>query len=144
MPEEDLPCVWTLKEGQRIIQVGSSSSLNNMWKNDIKKDIVDFFSESGDYSKLRTTCQKEDKDTYQLTFYEVNVQEYLKGDTGILGEKPENPSLLKAYSYVLAAYVEGKLGYDSINAGKEGIASMYNKSTLDGYFYDYFEEINKK
>jgi hypothetical protein len=165
VPDEDLPCVWTLREreSQKIIQVGSSSSLNNMWENDIKKDLVAFFSESGGYSELRTTCQKED--TYQLTFYEVDIRAYILHIEALCNKDIYNKDIIKpiepiwsflmsdnagelnkyikeSYYYVLAAHVEGKLGYDSKMADNQGIASMYNKSTLDGYFYDYFAEIN--
>ena len=39
------------------------------------------------------------------------------------------------YYFIRAAYVEGKIGYETS-------ASMYHKSSLDGYFYSYYE--NKK
>jgi hypothetical protein len=87
------------------------------------------------YSKLRKECEYD-----TLTFYEVNINAYDTEVIGILGEKPEDPSLLKAYSYVEAAYIEGKLGYDSKKADNH---SMYNPSKLDGYFYDYFNSEKK-
>jgi hypothetical protein len=150
MPEESFACVWVLmgrkEQTEKCIQVGRNCNLENMLEEDIIKDIKDFFYGSKKYSKLRKKCQKQE--TYKLTFYEVNIQEYLKEDTvinQILGKRPvDNPSLLKAYSYVEAAYVEGKLGCYSKNSNNHGIvSSMYNPSTLDGYFYDYFKKKKK-
>jgi hypothetical protein len=148
MREGDLACVWVLEgsETPNYIQVGSNISLDKMWKNDIRKDIMKFFSESESYSDLRKKYNEQK--AYKFTFYEVNIQEYLNGDkviNQILGKRPvDNPSLLKAYSYVEAAYVEGKLGCYSKNSNNQGrVSSMYNPSTLDGYFYDYFKKKKK-
>jgi hypothetical protein len=155
MREGDLACVWVLEGSEtpnlmesktpNLIQVGSNINLDEMWKNDIRKDIIKFFFESGNYSKLREECQKQE--TYKLTFYEVNIQKYLEVDTvinQILGKRPEDPSLLKAYAYVEAAYVEGKLGsYSKKHNNQCILSSIYNPSTLDGYFYDYFKKKKK-
>jgi hypothetical protein len=149
MPEESFACVWVLmgrkEQTEKCIQVGRSCNLENMLEEDIIKDIKGFFFEMKgreDYSKFR---KEREYDT--LTFYEVNIQEYLKGDTvinQILGKKPKDSSLLKAYAYVKAAYVEGKLGCYSKNPDNQGIvSSIYNPSTLDGYFYDYFKKKKK-
>jgi hypothetical protein len=149
MPDENLACVWVLElEGSKTpnyIQVGSNISLYKMWNTDIRKDIMKFFSESESYSDLRKNYNEQK--AYKFTFYEVNIQEYLKGDkviNQILGKRPEDPSLLKAYAYVEAAYVEGKLGsYSKKHNNQCILSSIYNPSTLDGYFYDYFKKKKK-
>lgn len=146
-------CVWVLRESKtlkNIIQVGRSSNLENMWENDIKKDVLAFFSDNGKYSELRTNCQKQD--AYQLTFYEVDIETYIeqiksydnifnpiKPIINVLeNDNKLNEHIQEAYNYIIAAYVEGKLGHDSKNkAGDE--YSLYNPSKLDGYFYEYFE-----
>lgn len=73
--------------------------------------------------------------TKKIVFYEVNIDNYLLGDTVFktaYGEPPQDVFLAKAYYFMRAAYVEGKLG-------SETKAAMYHYSTLDGYFYEYFE-----
>ena len=85
---------------------------------EIKDNVKDFYrSDSKKYGALK------DKNYKEIVFYEVDIDEYIKND------KLFN-SL--AYYFIRAAYVEGRLGFETS-------ASMYHKSSLDEYFFDYYK-----
>ena len=128
---EDASCVWVLigknSSSENWIQVGSTKNLKNLLSNDIKEDIKEFYSEEGKYANLSTKYE-------ELTFYEVDVEKFLKKDKNaknILGEKPKDKNLVLAYSFICAAYIEGKLSF-------EKNPELYHPSTLDGYYHAYF------
>lgn len=78
---------------------------------EIKDNVKDFYrSDSKKYGALK------DKNYKEIVFYEVDIDEYLS----------------LAYYFIRAAYVEGKLGFETL-------ASMYHKSSLDEYFFDYYK-----
>lgn len=72
----------------------------------------------------------------ELVFYEVDIDEYVKKNGKTFCETFKEPdsdkdiNLRLAYYFLKAAYVEGKIGFDSK-------ANMYNTSSLDEYFYLY-------
>lgn len=130
---EDESCVWVLigqnSSSENWIQVGSTKSLKNLLSNDIKEDIKEFYSEEGKYANLSKKYE-------ELTFYEVDVEKFLKKDKNaknILGEKPKDKNLALAYSFICAAYIEGKLSF-------ENNPELYHPSTLDGYYHAYFRD----
>jgi hypothetical protein len=105
------------------------------------------------YSQLGEKCEYD-----TLTFYEVDIRAYIKSiksDNNDLLKPIEpiksflepnntgewNEYIKEAYYYVIAAYVEGKLGYDSKTVDNH---CKYNPSKLDGYFYYYFKNSEKK
>lgn len=131
----DISTVWILvgiiDENKKICeQVGRTKDLINSL-NEIKDNVKDFFyDEDGKYGVLRQKNYKE------LIFYEVDIDKYIEKDKlfiELYGNAPDNVHLSSAYYFIRAAYVEGKLGCDTS-------ASMYHKSSLDGYFYDYYKK----
>lgn len=137
MNREDIPTVWALvgfsDDGKETWeQVGRTKDLTNSL-DEIREDVKNFYNNQKKYGNLRN------KDYKKLVFYEIDIDNYLKNDElfiRICGEPPENPFFALAYYFVRAAYVEGKLGFETS-------AHMYHKSTLDEYFYSYYEK-NKK
>ena len=131
-------CVWILigkNETEEVcLQVGRTKNLTNLLSSDVKEDIKEICKgdNNSNYGKL--------KDKYtELSFYEVDIEKYLKNDTdieNIFVEKPVNKYLYLAYAYNRAAYVEGKLSLE-----KEAV--MYHPSSLDGYYREYFKEKSK-
>ena len=66
--------------------------------------------------------------------------DYIKNDSlfkKLYGNVPDDTYLSSAYYFIRAAYVEGKLGFETS-------ASMYRKSSLDGYFYEYYKRKTTK
>lgn len=132
----DISIVWVLvgfDDENKITweQVGRTKDIINAL-NEIREDIKEFYSNGNKYAELKAKKYKK------LVFYEVDIDNYLMDDLefkNISREVPKNKELELAYYYVRAAYVEGKIGYDTS-------ACMYNPSTLDGYFYSYLK--NKK
>ncbi len=112
-------------------QVGRTIDIINAL-NEVRENVKNFYRDDDNkYNKLKKKYKK-------VTFYEVNIDEYLSNDTlfySVYGNKiPEEDYFEQfrlAYDYVKAAYVEGKLGF-------ENDANMYHPSSLYGYFYSHF------
>ncbi len=136
---DDISTVWILvgitSDGKKICeQIGRTKDLINSLT-EIKNNVKDFFySDSGKYGVLKKKNYKE------IVFYEVDINKYIDNDELFIkmyGNEPEDEYLLAAYYFIKAAYVEGKLGFETS-------ASMYHKSSLDGYFYEYYKEKHKR
>lgn len=130
----DISTVWilvgVLDNGKKICeQVGRTKDLINSLT-EIKNDIKDFYrSETTKYGILKN------KDYKEIIFYEIDIDEYIKNDElfkKLYGDAPTDVCLSSAYYFIRAAYVEGKLGFETS-------ASMYHKSSLDEYFYEYYK-----
>ena len=97
---------------------------------EIKDNVKDFYrSDSKKYGALK------DKNYKEIVFYEVDIDEYIKNDKlfkKLYGNVPNDESFSLAYYFISAAYVEGKLEFETS-------ASMYHKSSLDEYFFDYYK-----
>ncbi len=135
----DNPNVWVLKGKDKIdestLQVGRTKNLERLLSHDIKGDIYDFFLKNmnNKYGKLKVSKYDE------LTFYEVDIEEYLKDDTTFISmykKCPSDEDLKSAYLLIRAAYVEGKIACKECN----GRDSMYTPSTLDGCYYAYWKK----
>ncbi len=130
---KDIPTVWILvgvkEDGtENYEQVGRTVDIINTL-NEIRNNIKDFFYNKGKYSNLKN------KNYTELNFYEVDIDSYLNEET-IFKEKFGIPAkdeyFERAYYFIRAAYVEGKLGFETK-------ANMYHPSSLDGYFYSYYK-----
>lgn len=135
--KNDISTVWILvgisDNGKKICeQVGRTKDLINSLT-EIKNNVKDFYrSDSGKYGVLKEKNYKE------IVFYEVDIDEYIKNDKlfkKLYGNVPNDTYLSSAYYFIRAAYVEGKLGFETS-------ASMYHKSSLDEYFYEYYKGNN--
>ena len=132
--ENNISAVWILvgisDNGKEICeQVGRTTDLINSLT-EIKDNVKDFYrSDSKKYGALK------DKNYKEIVFYEVDIDEYIKNDKlfkKLYGNVPNDEYLSLAYYFIRAAYVEGKLGFETS-------ASMYHKSSLDEYFFDYYK-----
>ena len=130
----DISTVWILvgilDNGKKVCeQVGRTKDIINSLT-EIKDNVKDFYrSDSKKYGALK------DKNYKEIVFYEVDIDEYIKNDKlfkKLDGNVPNDKYLLLAYYFIRAAYVEGKLGFETS-------ASMYHKSSLDEYFFDYYK-----
>lgn len=137
--ENDISTVWILvgisDNGKKICeQVGRTTDLINSLT-EIKNNVKDFYrSDSGKYGVLKKKNYKE------VVFYEVDIDEYIKNDSlfkKLYGNVPDDTYLSSAYYFIRGAYVEGKLGFETS-------ASMYHKSSLDEYFYEYHKRKTTK
>lgn len=137
--ENNISAVWILvgisDNGKEICeQVGRTTDLINSLT-EIKDNVKDFYrSDSKKYGVLKKKNYKE------IVFYEVDIDEYIKNDRlfkKLYGNVPDDTYLSSAYYFIRAAYVEGKLGFGTS-------ASMYRKSSLDGYFYEYYKRKTTK
>lgn len=97
---------------------------------EIKDNVKDFYrSDSKKYGAFK------DKNYKEIVFYEVDIDEYIKNDKlfkKLYGNVPNDEYFSLAYYFIRAAYVEGKLEFETS-------ASMYHKSSLDEYFFDYYK-----
>lgn len=129
----DISTVWVLvgftDDKEVYEQVGRTKDLINSL-NEIRENVKDFYNnEDGKYGVLKKREYKK------IVFYEVDIDKYIETDELFLktyGEPPKDEFLSLAYYFIRAAYVEGKLG--SVTC-----ASMYHKSSLDEYFYSYYD-----
>ena len=130
----DISTVWILvgilDNGKKVCeQVGRTKDIINSLT-EIKDNVKDFYrSDSKKYGALK------DKNYKEIVFYEVDIDEYIKNDKlfkKLYGNVPNDKYLSLAYYFIRAAYVEGKLGFETS-------ASMYHKSSLDEYFFDYYK-----
>lgn len=130
----DISTVWILvgilDNGKKVCeQVGRTKDIINSLT-EIKDNVKDFYrSDSKKYGVLK------DKNYKEIVFYEVDIDEYIKNDKlfkKLYGNVPNDKYLSLAYYFIRAAYVEGKLGFETS-------ASMYHKSSLDEYFFDYYK-----
>ena len=130
----DISTVWILvgilDNGKKVCeQVGRTKDIINSLT-EIKDNVKDFYrSDSKKYGALK------DKNYKEIVFYEVDIDEYIKNDKlfkKLYGNVPNDEYLSLAYYFIRAAYVEGKLGFETS-------ASMYHKSSLDEYFFDYYK-----
>lgn len=123
--------VGILDDGIKVCeQVGRTKDIINSLT-EIKDNVKDFYrSDSKKYGALKGKNYKE------IVFYEVDIDEYIKSDElfkELYGNIPNDEYLSLAYYFIRAAYVEGKLRFETS-------ASMYHKSSLDEYFFDYSRE----
>ena len=122
--------VGILDNGKKVCElVGRTKDIINSLT-EIKDNVKDFYrSDSKKYGALK------DKNYKEIVFYEVDIDEYIKNDKlfkKLYGNVPNDEYLSLAYYFIRAAYVEGKLGFETS-------ASMYHKSSLDEYFFDYYK-----
>lgn len=135
---DDISTVWALvgfnDDGKETWeQVGRTKDLTNSL-DEIKEDIKKIYRNEKKYGDLKN------KNYRKLVFYEIDIDNYLKNDevfVKMYGNPPENNDFALAYYFIRAAYIEGKLGF-------EKSARMYHKSTLDEYFYSYYEKNKNK
>lgn len=136
-PKNDISTVWILvgilDNGKKVCeQVGRTKDIINSLT-EIKDNVKDFYRSDGKkYGALK------DKNYKEIVFYEVDIDEYIKNDKlfkKLYGNVPNDEYLSLAYYFIRAAYVEGKLGFETS-------ASMYHKSSLDEYFFDYYKRNN--
>ena len=144
--EEDMALVWILtgihkdSKEKKIIQVGQCKNLTQMLSGDIRKDIkkiINAGNSDNKYSKLH-------KEFTELSFYEVELDDF---DIGAIGVKlifPEDTLFKKIERAIKAAYVEAMIAFVNDCLFTESGCGIWNPSTigLDGYFYSYFE-VNK-
>ncbi|WP_455259405.1 hypothetical protein [Ruminococcus sp.] len=132
--KNDISTVWILvgilDNGKKVCeQVGRTKDIINSLT-EIKDNVKDFYRSDGKkYGALK------DKNYKEIVFYEVDIDEYIKNDKlfkKLYGNVPNDEYLSLAYYFIRAAYVEGKLGFETS-------ASMYHKSSLDEYFFDYYK-----
>ena len=132
--KNDISTVWILvgilDNGKKVCeQVGRTKDIINSLT-EIKDNVKDFYrSDSKKYGVLK------DKNYKEVVFYEVDIDEYIKNDKlfkKLYANVPNDEYLSLAYYFIRAAYVEGKLGFETS-------ASMYHKSSLDEYFFDYYK-----
>ena len=133
--DKDGSRVWVLvgykkEKDIQYLQVGSTKDLINLL-DEVKEAVKQLYFKKGKYSNLKKIYDK-------IIFYEVDVDEYLKNDSyfnKILNIN-EDENLIYAYKWIKANYVEGKIAV-------EKNPSMYHKSVLDGFFYDYIKSIKE-
>lgn len=143
------PTVWILvcvdKYGkENIIQVGRTIDIVSAM-NEIRENVKSIYGIKEKKSKKDKKYEAlKNKTCNELVFFEVNINAYTSGDDDdfkkMYREVPKERTFALAYYFLRAAYVEGKIGFVS---RKECEESMYHPSSLDGYFYSYYENKSK-
>lgn len=129
---------------KKIIQVGKSSSRENMLKNDIIPDVKRII---GQHPKNDTEKSKKyrkiltgDKGYCSLSFYEVSMRKYLKKDRrfhkwfGITINRYYN----RIYSRIMAGYCEGKIAAVFGAGDGETGGIWYRSDGIEGIVFDMY------
>ena len=133
-----------------VLQIGINKSLERMFKNDLNFDrryIIKGLRSADDsndekkptsrpksYKKAGADLRNKKYDS--LTFYELDINEYLQDDDALryllAPDLPQDAKLTEVYCYITAYYAEGKL------AKKTNAEYWKPSGGIDGYIYDYY------